>query len=103
MVDIVALIAAELEKRFEMKFSEILSEIQKLKSPQSEQANVYWSRKTVALYIGVSIPTIISYTKRQYLTAYRIGNKIRYKKHEVEGAVKRIQTTIKGRREEYIK
>lgn len=103
MIDIASIIAEEVEKRLQSKFSELLNEIQKQKPTKSDNSCVYWDRKTVAQYIGVSLPTIISYTKREYLTAYRLGNKIRYKKHEVEGALKRIQTTIKGRREEYIK
>lgn len=41
------------------------------------------TRQEVAKWLGVSLPTLHSWTKLNILQAYRIGNKVRYKKNEV--------------------
>lgn len=45
------------------------------------------SRKKVADYFDVSIQTIINYTKKGFLTAYKIRRKVFYRELEVMEAI----------------
>lgn len=49
------------------------------------------TRKEVASILGVTLPTLHSWTKQKILLAYRIGNKVRYKKNEVMEALQSIK------------
>ena len=58
-----------------------LSEIQ---TKVSEHPNeILLSRQQVAKMLGISLMTLYTWTKKGILPAYRIGNKIKYKKSEV--------------------
>ncbi|GIJ97822.1 hypothetical protein CAPN001_23910 [Capnocytophaga stomatis] len=48
------------------------------------------TRHEVAKFLGVSLVTLHSWTKANILTAYRIGNKIRYKESEVLKALQQM-------------
>ncbi len=50
----------------------------------------YVTRFEVADLFGVSTVTIDSWTKKGRLTAYRIGNRIRYNRTEVEQSLTKI-------------
>jgi len=55
-----------------------LSEIQ---TKVSEHPNeILLSRQQVAKMLGISLMTLYTWTKKGILPAYRIGNKIKYKK-----------------------
>ncbi|WP_345244907.1 helix-turn-helix domain-containing protein [Nibrella saemangeumensis] len=54
--------------------------------PASEQQTIFITRQEVAVLLKVFITTVWSYTKVGLLRAYRMGNKVVYKKHEVEEA-----------------
>jgi len=54
-----------------------------------EQTN-WITRKEVAEILSISLVTVDDWTKRAILTAYRIGNKKRFKRHEVESALTKI-------------
>ncbi|MES2138898.1 MAG: helix-turn-helix domain-containing protein [Bacteroidota bacterium] len=45
--------------------------------------NEYISRKETARILGVSLPTLNDWSKRQLIPSYRIASRIRYKKDEV--------------------
>lgn len=48
------------------------------------------TRHEVTKFLGVSLVTLHSWTKANILTAYRIGNKIRYKESEVLKALQQM-------------
>ncbi len=51
-------------------------------------AEKYLTRKEVASYLQISLPTLHEYSKKEILKSYRIGSKVRYKASEVETALK---------------
>jgi excisionase family DNA binding protein len=55
------------------------------------------TRKVTAKKLGISLPTLNSYTKKGIITAYRIGSQIRYKSNEIEEALQKIQFVKYGR------
>lgn len=57
----------------------------KLSTPQPD--NEYLTRKETAQILGVSLPTLNNWSKRQLLPSYRIASRIRYKKEEVLNSV----------------
>lgn len=50
---------------------------------QSKESDVLLTREETAKLLSVSLVTLWDWTKKDILPAYRIGNKIRYKKSEV--------------------
>lgn len=48
------------------------------------------TRKQVAEMFGITLPTVWDWTKKNILTAYKIGNKVYYKLNEVEAALTQI-------------
>lgn len=50
------------------------------------------TRKQAAKLLGVSLPTILDWTKTGKITGYRIASRIRYKRVEVEQSLSQIQT-----------
>lgn len=65
-----------------------LTALQEAFKPEPE--TVLITRQQVAEYIGISLPTLHAWTKSGTLKAYRIGNKVRYKKNEVLEALQVI-------------
>ena len=49
------------------------------------------SRKEAAEILGVSLPTLHCWTKDGKVPAYRIGNRVRYKRDEVLNSLQKIQ------------
>ena len=47
--------------------------------------------KEAAKILGVTLPTIFDWRKRRIIIAYRIGNKIRFKKSEIENSLTKIE------------
>lgn len=50
------------------------------------------TRKEVAKLYGVSLPTILDWTKTGKLIGYRIASRVRYKRSEVEKSLSQIKT-----------
>ncbi len=65
-----------------------LSEIQKHVTPKDE--TVLLTRKEVAKMLEISLPTLHNWVKSGVLTAYRIGNKVRFKQDEVLNSLQSI-------------
>jgi len=60
------------------------------KNLQQQKESTQWlTREETAKLLKVSLVTLHDWTKRKILIAYRIGNKVRYKKDEVENSLKR--------------
>ena len=86
-IQIQGLDAKELLTQFE-RLNNRLDQIQKKVKQQPE--TVLLTRKEVAELLNISLPTLWAWTNKDLLQAYRIGNKIRYKKSEVLNALQRI-------------
>lgn len=54
-------------------------------SIESEES--FLTRQQAADYLQMSLPTLHQYTKNGWITSYRIGNKIRYRKADLETAL----------------
>jgi excisionase family DNA binding protein len=50
------------------------------------------TRKEVAKLYGVSLPTILDWTKTGKLIGYRIASRVRYKRSEIEKSLSQIKT-----------
>jgi len=55
-------------------------------NPQNE----YITRAEAAKILRISLPTLRSWTLSGRLKSYRVGSRVRYKKTEVESAVREI-------------
>lgn len=60
-----------------------------LKTPPQVE---FITRKEVGEILGVSLPTVREYTLSGKITGYRIGNRIRYKRQEIEQSLNLIKT-----------
>lgn len=49
------------------------------------------TRQQAAALLGVTLPTLRDYTRRGYLTGYRIGTRVRYKRNEVLDGLSRMR------------
>lgn len=49
--------------------------------------NEYMSRKDVSAMLGINLSTLWSYTRSNKLVSYGIGNRVYYKRSEVESAI----------------
>ena len=59
-------------------------------SLQGNNEDEIWTRAITAKTLSVSLVTLYHWTKKDILPAYRIGNKVRYKKSEVLSALKQM-------------
>ena len=48
--------------------------------------DVYWTREQTAEFLSISLVTLWEYTRKDILPAYRIGNRVRYRKSDVKNA-----------------
>ena len=64
--------------------------IQSLQQPQKETELL--TRKEAAKLLGVSLPTILDWTKTGKITGYRIASRVRYKRSEIEESLLKIKT-----------
>jgi excisionase family DNA binding protein len=60
--------------------------------PQPPQETELLTRKEAAKLLGVSLPTILDWTKTGKITGYRIASRIRYKRSELENSLLQIKT-----------
>jgi excisionase family DNA binding protein len=58
------------------------------KSPPNELI----SRKEAASILGISLPTLSSWTKQGKVPAYRIGCSVRYKREEVYNSLSQVKS-----------
>lgn len=69
------------------KISCLLEKVQ-TPAPQTE----FITRKQTAQILRVSLPTVNDWTKTGKIKGYRIGSRIRYKRHEIENSLAQIKT-----------
>jgi len=58
---------------------------------QLKKPTIWISRKQVGEILSISLVSVDIWTKKGILTAYRIGNKKRFKRSEVESALTKIE------------
>lgn len=63
-----------------------LSVLQPVKETQ------FLTRKEAAKLLGVSLPTILDWTKSGKIIGYRIASRVRYKRNEIENSLSQIKT-----------
>lgn len=74
----------------EAVFNKVAPLIHSVNKPKQETELL--TRKEAAKLLGVSLPTILDWTKKGKITGYRIASRIRYKRHELETSLSQIQT-----------
>lgn len=60
--------------------------------------NKLYTRQEVAELLGLSLPTVHTYTQEGIIKGYRLGTQIRYKHSDVEKALKEIEVIKYSRR-----
>lgn len=50
------------------------------------------TRKEASRLLGVSLPTLLDWTKSGKVTGYRIASRVRYKRSELENSLSQIRT-----------
>lgn len=76
------------------RFEGLLHKIECLeRNFQPKEPTVYLTRKEVATLFSVSLVTIHDWTQKGILQAYRIANRIFYKRHEIESALQQVKSS----------
>lgn len=81
-----------------ISLTEFLNEISELKealqlltkNQQKNPSSDFITRQETAEILNVSLSTLLNWRKAGIITAYRIGNKIRYKKSEILDSLTKI-------------
>ena len=55
------------------------------------------TRDQAAQLLGITLPTLREYTRKGYVTGYRIGTRVRYKRNEVLDSLQRMRTAKRDR------
>jgi len=71
-------------------FYKIAPLIQSVQQPVKETELL--TRKEAAKLLGVSLPTILDWTKTGKIIGYRISSRIRYKRSDLENSLSKIKT-----------
>jgi len=73
--------------------SEMLkSELASFRPVEQPKDNLLLTRKETAEILGISLPTLRTYSTEGRIQSYRIGSRIRYKREEVLNSVSAIQS-----------
>lgn len=59
---------------------------------QLQQQDEYITRNEIAKLFKISLMTVHDWTKKGILQSYKIGNRVLYKKHEVENSIVKINS-----------
>ncbi len=60
--------------------------------PVKSEDQEYLTRKEVAKLLKISLTTLNDWSKQGIIQAYRIGNRVLYKKKEIEDSVSKVQS-----------
>ncbi len=89
-IQFIGLSPNELKKDFVKEIKESL--IPELKKEfQPKQPTEYLSRNDVAEMLSIDISSVHNWTKKGILTAFQIGGRIYYKRHQVEAAIVKLE------------
>lgn len=72
----------ELLEGFESKLKEFQ------KRTHSKANTEYLTRKEVGAFLKITMPTLLDWSNKNILKAYRIGNRVLFKKEEIENVLK---------------
>ena len=61
--------------------------------PVKSEDQEYLTRKEVAKLLKISLTTLNDWSKQGIVQAYRIGNRVLYKKKEIEDSVSKVQSS----------
>lgn len=73
---------SRIDAAIEKKLPEILQEAQKVKPVR------YMSRKEVAEFLQISLPTLHDWTKLGYVKSYKIGSRVLFKSDEINESIR---------------
>lgn len=59
---------------------------------QPKQPTVWITKKEVATILSISIVTVDDWSKKDILNPFRIGNRVRFKRNQVEAALTKINS-----------
>lgn len=76
----------------------VRSELDARTQPVQPPAEELLTRVEAAQLLGITLPTLRDYTRRGYVTGYRIGTRVRYKRNEVLDSLQRMRTAKRDRR-----
>ncbi len=60
--------------------------------PVKSEDQEYLTRKEVAKLLKISLTTLNDWSKQGIVQAYRIGNRVLYKRKEIENSVSKVQS-----------
>ena len=60
--------------------------------PVKSEDQEYLTRKEVAQLLKISLTTLNDWSKQGIVQSYRIGNRVLYKKKEIENSVSKVQS-----------
>ncbi len=70
----------------------IKTELANLKPVEQSKNDLLITRQEAANLLGLSLPTLGTYTNEGKIQSYRIGTRIRYKKDELLNSLSKIQS-----------
>jgi excisionase family DNA binding protein len=63
----------------------------------AQEPEALLTRDQAAQLLGITLPTLRDYTRKGYVTGYRIGTRVRYKRNEVLDSLQRMRTAKRDR------
>lgn len=76
------------------RLNRIFNEVSEIKRNfQPKEPTQYMTRREVSELFGVALNTVSDWTKKGLLKSYKIGNRIYYKRHEIDQALTEIRPT----------
>ena len=67
-------------------------EVEKINLHPTKQETEYITRKDAASILGISLPTLNTWSKCGILQSYKIGSQVRYKKEEVLTSLSKVHS-----------
>jgi excisionase family DNA binding protein len=61
-------------------------------TPATTSNEEFLTRKQTAKVLGISLPTLLQWTKTGKITGHRIGSRVRYKRSEIDSSLVKIKT-----------
>lgn len=87
---------SDFDKAFDEAFDKAIIRAFKeyLNPPKASDPDMF-SRKQTAKMLCISLPTLHDWTKEGLIRAYRIGNRVLYKKEDINNALKVVRAPFK--------
>ena len=93
------MVTTEILKVSEMNGQTLLGQLNGIKNDilelgrnlQPKEPTQYLSRKEVAEMLGIGLVTVSEWTKKGLLQSYKMGNRVFYKRNEVENSLTKVK------------